>query len=1273
MNPTPLRSRLARLLRFTNPHRRRLRRPAVERLEGRALLAAAPQLIANLNDGPSWSWADEPRFASVGDLAYFVAGDGLTGRELWVTDGTASGTRLVKDLVPGVSGSDPTELVPYRGGLAFIARDASGDWKLWTTDGTAAGTQAIVSVARGDLILPDTFQLTVAGDTLFFCGTDMVREDAAYSTLWKSDGTVAGTARIGDFAINQLTAVGNRVFFTAFTSGPGSGELWKSDGTAAGTVLVADIRPGDQASYPRDLTAAGGKVFFTADNGVHGRELWVSDGTPDGTRMLVDIGSDEDADVTALTAFGSRVAFVAPGPEGPAVWISDGTFFGTRVLRAFPDYPSSPLHHRIGHLVDFAGLLVFTVDFGGETRLWHSNGTPQGTFYRYGFATAADVATSSTVELAVVGGRVLLVRADSHSLGYELSSYDPAANWAWPLGTLERYTEGWMGEAGGRLVLFEGSQDLGMVLRGSEEMNGPTSRLRAFSRGDASSSPPYGATRFVPLGDDLVFVADSGIYPNGGEPFRTDGTRAGTALLKDLPAYTNAAESGGLTPFAGRVFFTDYVSRIGSELWVTDGTVAGTHPFLDIRPGPEGSFPQPVAIVGGSLFFTANDGAHGPALWKTDGTPDGTALVRALMPEWSGSDLASFERPIVVGETLYFVTSDSEHGRELWKTDGTAEGTVMVLDIRPGPESTAFGFLAPVDGRLIFVADDGVHGRELWATDGTSDGTVLIADIKPGLADSSPRSHATIGGVLYFVARDNVHGLGLWRSDGTEAGTWLVADEAGGFAQEVFGLTATDDLLFFVGYDPSHGFELWASDGSSEGTRLIKDIRPGPAGYPGPSFESTAILDGILYFTAWDALHGRELWRSDGTEAGTWLVADIFPGVDGSQPTALTAHAGALYFTADDGRHGREPWVFVPDGPSPSPSRPAADLDGDRQGELVTYRPDTSEFFIRYASGRTQRIAFGPGSVYTGAEVPPVGVATDVDLDGRTDLTVYRPDTSEFFVRYADGRTERVAFGPGSAYTGAAVPPSPIVAALDFSGRAHMIVYRPDTSEFFVRDAGGRHERVVFGPGSAYTGASVPPVGLAAYLDDYGSVSLVVYRPDTSEFFIRHGDGRAERIGFGPGSLWTGADVPPVPSASDVDGDGRADLIVYRPDTSEFFVRYADGRTERVAFGPGSAYTGAAVPPLPVVNDLDGDGTAELVAYRPDTSEFFARYADGRAERIVFGPGSAYTGAAVPPSPLPTSVSAWSLLVPLDDDLLLAALGGLGPRGLRGALAGRGR
>ena len=132
----------------------------------------------------------------------------------------------------------------------------------------------------------------------------------------------------------------------------------------------------------------------------------------------------------------------------------------------------------------------------------------------------------------------------------------------------------------------------------------------------------------------------------------------------------------------------------------------------DIRPGPPDSAPSNLAGVGATVFFAANDGANGTELWRSDGTAAGTVLVKDINPGPIGSSPALFTR---AGGGLFFAASHGLYGQELWRSDGTAGGTALVADIRPGAAGAAPARLTAVGPALFFSADDGVTGRELWA------------------------------------------------------------------------------------------------------------------------------------------------------------------------------------------------------------------------------------------------------------------------------------------------------------------------------------------------------------------------------------------------------------------------------------------------------------------------------------------------------------------------------------------------------------------------------
>ena len=301
-------------------------------------------------------------------------------------------------------------------------------------------------------------------------------------------------------------------------------------------------------------------------------------------------------------------------------------------------------------------------------------------------------------------------------------------------------------------------------------------------------------------------------------------------------------------------------------------------------------------------------------MWKTDGTASGT--VKVSTARWTG---------VSVNDTHYYVANDGTHGSELWKTDGTTAGTMMVKDINPNGNGIGAISLVAFNDMVYFSANDGINGTELWKSDGTEAGTVMVKDIGQNYQgnirsySSNPVGLIVFGDAIYFAAdTDNPslgHGRELWKSDGTEAGTVQVADiNGGGFDSDPYSFTIVGDTLYFSAINNTHGRELWKTDGTEVGTVMVKDIKSGQGN--GEPTDMTAVGD-TLYFTARDDPQTHpspeELWKSDGTEAGTVKVKVICPVSSscpyGSQPDELTAFGNTLFFSAKNSTHGRELWM----------------------------------------------------------------------------------------------------------------------------------------------------------------------------------------------------------------------------------------------------------------------------------------------------------------------------------------------------------------------------
>lgn len=513
-----------------------------------------------------------------------------------------------------------------------------------------------------------------------------------------------------------------------------------------------------------------------------------------------------------------------------------------------------------------------------ENGLWKTDGTREGTMQLAGFSSRCDNA---------------LGNYDGEYLNFTTFT-GTAHNWEWrtdgtPEGTIrlpEIYVDPPYDGAAtieGTTYFVQDAAGLGAELWKRSAGSNEADLVVDLRPGGEGSSP----RDFQVVGDKLLFTANDG--SSGRGLWATDGTIDGTELVRDVQMWEGVGGFYWAGMLNGRFIFQAALEGGRAEIGATDGTPEGT---TRLAAGDSRNW----TVVGDQLFFEIYQVQGRHELWRTDGTLEGTLHVANLQVD-------RFWTPQVMLELngkLLFVADDPSSGWEWWTSDGTRDGTTLLTDLVPGPESSNPTVIGEIDGRLLFSTYDGVEGHGLWSTDGTKNGTIPLADLVPQSLGFRPTVLGEIEGRLFFPAYDGDEGGELWSTDGTLAGTKLVADmRTGKGIQNPSVFDPWNEAWLFTAGDDSHR-ELWTTDGTEAGTIPLTDAR-----YQSTLYE----WEGKKLFVADDDEQGRELWITDGTPEGTAPVTAFAPSDVTEIKVLLELSQDALLFTVETSDQGLQLWL----------------------------------------------------------------------------------------------------------------------------------------------------------------------------------------------------------------------------------------------------------------------------------------------------------------------------------------------------------------------------
>ena len=427
--------------------------------------------------------------------------------------------------------------------------------------------------------------------------------------------------------------------------------------------------------------------------------------------------------------------------------------------------------------------------------------------------------------------------------------------------------------------------------------------FKEFTPGESGSYIP----EFIIFNSELYFSANAGLW-------KTNGTQNGTVLIKQFSDFS----SKNLTHCGLYLVFSSSNDANGNELWKSDGTFGGTTLIADLSPGTASSQINEIVYAPGffandiyvtlrkegetfqNLYKMSYSTALGGAISTPSLVPDSDYAERLvyysgslyffkginhnIFQKYNGSSVSSIKnfdpfsvpsqnKIMIFNGNMYFIAKVAATGQELWKSNGTPTGTILVKDINVGTSDSQINELFVYNSRLIFRANDGISGFELWQSDGTNAGTNLIYDVIPGSSGSNIFIIGSNGDKLSFFNSISENDSKLFQYNFTSSQLTLLKDfswYSPNIEDDPYKGIYLNNTIICTGHDNVYGTQLWKSDGTSSGTTLLKRINKGNA-----NLSNFTSLGNKTFFTASD----KDFWSvpfiTDGTQAGSFQLANL--------------------------------------------------------------------------------------------------------------------------------------------------------------------------------------------------------------------------------------------------------------------------------------------------------------------------------------------------------------------------------------------------------------
>ena len=810
---------------------------------------------------------------------------------------------LVKDINTTIDAdvSGGKDFFRKSGNLAYFSKRDEKGVEGWRTDGTKEGTFRITDIVKGFNSSVSTFTrfADLDGELLFNNSGE----------LWKTDGTVEGTRRITKMSfdgqsvsINQIAVIENKaIIFVTTATGQSHVFLYSKGNETVSYIKQIGINL-------NTVTALSGqqRVYFGMRNVSNAYEFWVSDGTANGTRKVTSLSNKGDFS-QMVEAGDVVVASVGTQKLVVANVVTDNPI--NEITLPSGEFVTGGLYATGSSVLVGTDKNVLVVNSVGNVNTAISN------------VRAIDVAFD-TNELYVLGfdrinNNVNLYHTDEDvvlqgsvvALGNTASSPNQKRQAA-VLGD-KIFTVSWTSQSGPELTLIE---------------NTTVNVIKDINPGSAGSDPQS----FMTLNGRVLFVADPPDRPL--EIWVTDGTETGTHSLLDPQTRTaDGLDNRNFFIFGNQAWFYGWDPQ-GPNLWhsTSDGTNAlkdqvlsggfpigvlnnefyahvngtgftksdgnGNVSVVQARAETASSnvHPNDVIQIGNKLIFpmtTSVDGVQlGYELWVTDGTDAGTHIVKDIFPGINSGiqNTTSTGRTAKLNEnTFMFMGGESVNGLELWKSNGTGDGTILVKDLEPGAGSSNTSNFTNFKNKIFFVFGNGLNGAKVWMTDGTPEGTVILEGQDPNLNVNG--NLRVVGEYLLFTAE--LDGWGVYRTDGVSPAQKVKQLDTSGDADLVpANSLALGNKMYFNYPDGQGNRALWMSDGTAEGTKFVES--PSGSTYSNP--RPVGVAEGQLYIAL-----NEQLYRIAGPKPLVEKMSDL-------EPIVLAKAGNRVYFKVLSGDYGIE-------------------------------------------------------------------------------------------------------------------------------------------------------------------------------------------------------------------------------------------------------------------------------------------------------------------------------------------------------------------------------